>query len=74
MGDTPLGTIETLLESVLEESDDPETCFKLRTSLQLLTVIRARENVARKALADCEMDEELRQRLQELGYLDQVAV
>lgn len=74
MSRTPVDTIETMLESVLEDSDDSEACFKLRTSLQLLSVIRAQENVVKQALADCEMDEELRQRLQELGYLDQSTV
>lgn len=70
MSETPLDTIETILESLLETSDDSETCYKLRTSLQLLTVIRTQENLAKEALADCEMEEELRQRLQQLGYLD----
>lgn len=71
MGETPLDTIETMLESVLEESDDSEICFKLRTSLQLISVVREQEKVAKEALADSEMEGELRQRLLELGYLDQ---
>lgn len=70
MRDTPVEVIETLLERSLDEVDDSETSYKLRTALQLLSVIRAQDTVVKEALADCEMEEALRQRLQSLGYLD----
>lgn len=68
MAATTVGLIETILESVLDETDDPEIRFKIRTALQFFCLLREQDNVAREALADCEMDEDLRQRLRDLGY------
>lgn len=61
-----LATIETLLESVLEESDRSEVRYKLRTALQLLEVHRA-DFRELEAAADSDVD--LEQRLRELGYI-----
>ncbi|MGM0590411.1 MAG: hypothetical protein ACQETI_02065 [Halobacteriota archaeon] len=69
MSETTIDTIRTVLESVLRETEDAEIHFKLRTALQLLAVIDDREKVAREALKDSELDEDLRQQLRELGYL-----
>jgi hypothetical protein len=67
MSDRTLGTIETLLESVLEETDDSEMRYKLRTALQLL-------DVHRNDLTDLdevtEENSDLRKRLRDLGYVD----
>jgi hypothetical protein len=71
MADTPVGTIETLLESVLEETSDENVHFKLRTALQLLSVIQKREQMTEELLEETEMDGEVRQRLQDLGYLNE---
>lgn len=40
-----------MLESVLEETDDSEVNFKVRTALALLTVVAERQTVAGEALA-----------------------
>jgi len=71
MSDTPAGTIETLLEGVLEETSDANVHFKLRTALQLLSVIQEREQMTEDLLEESEIDGEVRQRLQELGYLNE---
>lgn len=42
MGDETLETVQTLLESVLERTDDSEVHYKLRTALQLLVVHESR--------------------------------
>ncbi len=71
MNDTTVGTIETLLESVLEETSDANVHFKLRTALQLLSVVREREQMTEDLLEENEIDGDVRQRLQELGYLNE---
>lgn len=70
MSQTTLGTIETMLESVIEETDDPEIRFKLRQALQLLTFVEDQHIEVRTVLKDSDLDGETRENLQELGYLD----
>jgi len=62
-----LDTIETLLESLLEETDDADIHYKLRTALQLLDVHRA-DLTDLDEVAD--EDTELQERLRNLGYVD----
>ncbi|WP_435183507.1 hypothetical protein [Halobellus sp. EA9] len=62
-------TIATLLESAIEETEDAEVHYKLRTALQLLDVVERRQESAIDLLTDEEFDGELRERLEELGYL-----
>lgn len=69
MTETAIDTIETMLENAMAETDNSEIRFKLRTALQLLTAVVEQKKVAREALEDCEMEEELRQRLHDLGYI-----
>lgn len=70
MTTSTIETIETLLESVLDSTEGSEVHFKLRTALSLLTVVKERDDVAREALETAELDEEVRNSLMELGYLD----
>jgi hypothetical protein len=67
MTDTTLDTIESLLETALENTADSETRYRLRTALQLLAV--QREEATRLSEA-AEADADLADRLSELGYLD----
>jgi hypothetical protein len=67
MSETTLDTIRTVLESLLEEADDSEVRYKLRTALQLLEVHR---NDLTHIDEVADSDEELTERLRELGYLD----
>ena len=66
MGDETLDTIGALLESLLDETDDADASYKLRTALQLLELHRDNINRLRDA---AETDGNLRERLRELGYL-----
>lgn len=65
-----IDTIENLLESVLAMTDDSEVHFKVRTALSLLAVIKEREDIAQELLAEADIDEEVRNDLVELGYLE----
>ena len=66
MGDETLDTIGALLESLLDETDDVDASYKIRTALQLLELHRDNINRLRDA---AETDGNLRERLRELGYL-----
>ncbi|WP_280535525.1 hypothetical protein [Halopenitus sp. POP-27] len=70
MSDTPIETIDTLLESVEADVDDEALGFKLRTARQLLLVLRERETVGQEALEHADIDPETREQLRELGYLE----
>ena len=66
MSDETLATIDTLPKSVLDETDDPDKSYKLRTALQLLEVHQDNTRRLREA---AEADADLQERLQQLGYL-----
>ena len=70
MSASAIGTIRTLLESVLDGVDDADQQFRLRTALQLLDAVEQHEEHARIALENADLDAELTELLTELGYLD----
>jgi hypothetical protein len=66
-------TIERTIEltgNVLEDTDNSEHKFKLRTAIQLLEIIKGRHDAASDVLADCELDKQVQENLKELGYLE----
>jgi hypothetical protein len=69
MTDT-VDTIRALLDGAIDETDDPETNFKLRSALQLLAVVEERDERLQRDLRDVELPERTASRLRELGYLD----
>jgi hypothetical protein len=69
MTDT-VDTIRALLDGAIDETDDPETHFKLRSALQLLAVVEERDERLQRDLRDVELPEGTASRLRELGYLD----
>lgn len=69
MAEDVLEAIEGLLEEVQEEVVDPDASYKLRTARQLLTVLEHRDEGLRAAVKGVGSDDELRERLQDLGYL-----
>jgi hypothetical protein len=69
MSETPIETTQTMLESLLEETEDSEVHFKLRTALQLLDIAEEQYDAGREALAECDLDQDTRDDLEELGYL-----
>ncbi|SMP18264.1 hypothetical protein SAMN06265347_106139 [Halobellus salinus] len=70
MGYTTGERAAELINGVLQETDDDEQRFKLRTALQLLDMIQEQHEVAGQALADSELDEGTRENLRGLGYLE----
>lgn len=70
MTDTTSETTRALLESALNQTSDAEIRFKLRTALQLLVIMEEQHDIAREALADVKIEEDVREDLRELGYLD----
>jgi hypothetical protein len=68
--ETTVETINTLLESALEMSDDPEVNYKIRTALQLLYVGREEHEQLAEALETADVDDDLRETLTDLGYLE----
>jgi hypothetical protein len=69
MADTAMGTIETMLQSALEECDEPDIKYKLRQSLSLLKAVELHHVDAREALDNVDLDQETRANLEDLGYL-----
>jgi hypothetical protein len=66
MNEDPTETIRQLLKSALEESDDSEVHYKLRTALQLLDYQEDQiDRLAEAAAAD----DDLEKRLRDMGYL-----
>jgi len=66
MSDETLATIDALLKSVLDETDDPDKSYKLRTALQLLEIHQDNTERLREA---ADSDADLQERLHQLGYL-----
>jgi len=63
-------TLASLLESVIEDTDGADVHFKLRTALQLLDVVRVRNERISDTLSDVDLDDDLDARLRELGYVE----
>ncbi|MGQ4556815.1 hypothetical protein [Halobellus sp. GM3] len=70
MPKTTFETIDTLLEGVQADVEDADLVFKLRTARQLLLLLQEREDAGRQALDEVELDDEARDRLERLGYLE----
>jgi hypothetical protein len=66
MSGDPTETMRQLLESALDESDDSEVHYKLRTALQLLDY---QEDQIDRLTDAADADADLEKRLQDLGYL-----
>jgi hypothetical protein len=71
MTEETIDHVRTMLESVLADTEDEDTRFKLRTALQYLDLAEAEER-ALVGVADARAEEadELASRLSELGYID----
>jgi hypothetical protein len=67
MPDETIETIRTLLESALDDVDDDDVSYRLRTALQLLDF---QQNQIDRLTMAAEQDEDLQERLDALGYLD----
>ena len=59
MAETPLETVTSLLEGLLDELEDDEDRFKIRTALQLVVVAQDEQDRANETLAEADLDPEL---------------
>ncbi|RLM95015.1 hypothetical protein [Haloarcula sp. Atlit-7R] len=70
MAETTLATIDELLEGTLDDVDDPDIRYKLRSARQLLQVVQQRQDIMDEAIDTAIEDEEVLQNLRDLGYTE----
>jgi hypothetical protein len=71
MSKATIDNTKSVLHSVLEEVDDSEQKFKIRTALQFLEVLQQQEDeVVEIFEEDCHGDYEVFSHLRELGYTE----
>ncbi|EMA04588.1 hypothetical protein SAMN05443574_11672 [Haloarcula vallismortis] len=70
MAETTLATMDELLEGALDDVDDPEVRYKLRSARQLLQVVQQRQDLIDEAIDTAVEDEEILQNLRDLGYTE----
>ena len=70
MAETTLATMDELLEGALNDVDDPEVRYKLRSARQLLQVVQQRQDIIDEAIDTAIEDEAVLQNLRDLGYTE----
>ncbi|MFC6874636.1 hypothetical protein [Halobellus marinus] len=70
MANSPLDTIKQLVESTIEETENSEVHYKLRTASQLVDVVQYHHDNLVESLEDTDLDDELREELRDMGYID----
>jgi len=70
MAETTLDTIEELLAGAMDDVDDPEVAYRIRSARQLLAVVRKRHDDLDEAIEEAVDDRELTGALRDLGYLE----
>jgi hypothetical protein len=70
MAETTLATIDELLAGAMDEVDDAEAGFKIRSARQLLAVVQQRHDELDEAIDDAVDDGELVANLRDLGYVE----
>jgi hypothetical protein len=69
MAETTLGTIDELLDGALDDIDDPEVRYKVKSAQQLLKVVQQRHDDLEEVVGDVIDDEDMINNLRDLGYL-----
>jgi predicted solute-binding protein len=67
---TTLETIDELLQGAVEDTEDSEVNYRLRTARQLLEVIRMEYEEIDDIIAESEVDDEVLADLRDLGYIE----
>ncbi|ELZ97003.1 hypothetical protein C440_04478 [Haloferax mucosum ATCC BAA-1512] len=71
MNGATIDNIETLLEGVLEETEDSEVHFKIRTALQFLSALRVQHQDDLEIVEDDEeIETDVFENLREMGYIE----
>mgnify|MGYP000029457401 CR=1 FL=1 len=63
-----LGKVNELLENAVDDVDDPEVRFELRSAQQLLPVVQQRHDDLGQAIEDAGSDKDVLDSLRSLGY------
>ena len=69
MSKTTIQTIKRMLETSIEDTEDPEIRFKLEQALQLVTSVEEQHVETHETLEDAEIETNVRENLKALGYL-----
>ena len=69
MYDSSLNTIQQLVNGAIEEEDDSEINFRLRTASQLVDAVEHHEEDLSATLENADLDDELEDKLSEMGYI-----
>jgi len=70
MARTVADTVDSILERVEGRVEDPDLAFDVRTARQLVVLLGEELDLAHEAIDDADIDEDLREDLRDLGYLD----
>ena len=69
MHDSSLDTIQQLVNGAIEEEDDSEINFRLRTASQLVDAVERHEENLSETLDNASLDHEVEDKLSEMGYI-----
>lgn len=70
MAETTLETIDELLAGAMDDVDDAEARYKLRSARQLLVAVQQRHDDLDEAIDEAVDDDEVLARLRDLGYVE----
>lgn len=70
MAENMLDTLDELLEGVMNDVDDSDSRYKIRSARQLVEAIKQYNLDFQEATEDTVDDEEILENLRELGYID----
>jgi hypothetical protein len=69
MYDSSLDTIQQLVNGAIQEEDDSEINFRLRTASQLVDAVEHHEEDLSETLENADLDDEVEDTLSEMGYI-----
>jgi hypothetical protein len=69
MYDSSLDTIQQLVNGAIQEEDDSEINFRLRTASQLVDAVEYHEEDLSETLENADLDDEVEDTLSEMGYI-----
>ena len=70
MPSSTVGTIKQLVDASIEETDNSEVRYKLRTASQLVDVLQHNNEDLSEMLENADSDAELKQKLRDMGYME----
>ena len=68
--DSSLDTVKQLIDGAIEDVDDTDTSFKLRTASQLVDAIEHHEESLSETLDTAPLDDDVESDLRDMGYIN----